>query len=67
MSWKKKITGGMEIPILRPERIMLIIWISFLNAADKRTPEYSVISWSHLLAMLLFAVANPSVKYKILS
>lgn len=72
MSWKKKITRGMEIqisisvPILRPERIIIIIWISFLNAADKRNPECSVISWLQLLLMLLYAVASPSGKYKTL-
>lgn len=67
----------MEIPILRPERTMIIIWISFPNAADERSPE----CWHHFMVMstssvevdmsssasCIYAVANPSGKYKILS
>lgn len=35
MNEKKKITRGMEIPMLRLEKIMSVIWISLLNADRK--------------------------------
>lgn len=53
MSLKTKTRRVMEIPVLRPEIIITKIWVSFLNAADKRTPEDSVTSQSRLLLMLL--------------
>lgn len=54
----------MEIPILRLEKMMPIIWIIFLNAADETI--HNVVSL-HGHASCIYATANPSGKYKICS
>lgn len=63
MKEKKKITRGMEIPIFRLEKMMPIIWISFLNAADETI--HNVVSL-HCHASCIYATVNLSGKYKIL-
>lgn len=64
MKEKKKITRGMEIPISRLEKMMPIIWISFLNSAHETIHNVASL-YSH--ASCIYATANPSGKYKILS
>lgn len=63
MKEKKKITRGMEIPIFRLEKMMPIIWITFLNAADEKI--HNVVSL-HCHDSCIYATANLSGKYKIL-
>jgi len=46
---------------------MIIIWISFLNAAEKRTPECNVTSWLCLLLMLLVFMLQPILQASIKS
>lgn len=49
----------MEIPILRLEKMMPIIWISFLNAADETIHNVASL---HGHGSCIYATANPSGK-----